>query len=137
METKESKEQYLKRLRKLFENDSFATKVVGVVIEEADVGYAKCSVKIKPEHLNAGGHLMGGVIFTLADLAFAVATNCGRSGTVTLSSQMYFLKTVRDGTLYAEAKSIRQGGKIGVYEVNVYDDKGDKVAFTTCEGFTL
>ncbi len=59
---------------KLFENDRFATEN-GAVIEEVEEHYAKCSLKLGSRHRNAMGAVMGGVYFTLADFAFAVAAN--------------------------------------------------------------
>ena len=59
---------------KLFENDRFATEN-GAVIEEVEEHYAKCSLKLGSHHRNAMGAVMGGVYFTLADFAFAVAAN--------------------------------------------------------------
>lgn len=66
--------QKLKQIQKVFSNDRFATDN-GAVIEQADEGYAKCWLEIQPHHLNAAGTVMGGAIFTLADFAFAVASN--------------------------------------------------------------
>mgnify|MGYP003210662590 CR=1 FL=1 len=59
---------------KLFENDRFATEN-GAVIEEVEEHYAQCSLKLGSRHRNAMGAVMGGVYFTLADFAFAVAGN--------------------------------------------------------------
>ena len=58
----------------LFQNDRFATEN-GAVIEEVDDHYAKCSLVIEDRHRNAMGAVMGGVYFTLADFALAVASN--------------------------------------------------------------
>ena len=65
--------QKLEQVQKVFANDRFATEN-GVVIDEVDDGYAKCSLEIQPHHLNAANTVLGGAIFTLADFAFAVAT---------------------------------------------------------------
>ena len=66
--------QKLEQIQKVFANDRFATDN-GAVIEQVDEGYAKCWLEIQPHHLNAAGTVMGGAIFTLADFAFAVASN--------------------------------------------------------------
>lgn len=138
MEKNNKKNEIEEDIIKFFENnDYFATKLVGIKIDEVRENYAKCSLEVTEKHLNAGGHIMGGVLFTLADLAFALVCNNEHPGTLTLSSQMYYFKTVKNGRIYAEAQKIRQGGKIGVYEVYIYDESGNKIAYTTCEGFTL
>ena len=71
----------------LFQNDRFATEN-GAVIEEVDDHYAKCSLKIENRHRNAMGAVMGGVYFTLADFALAVASNWQKMGYVSLNSEI-------------------------------------------------
>ncbi len=127
----------LEEMREIFKKDTFATEAAGIEIDEVGVGYSKCSMKITPRHFNAGGKVMGGAIFTLADFALGVAANCERSLSVTLSAQIYFLSATKGDTLFAEARAIRQGGKIGVYEIDVYDNLGTKVARATSEAFTI
>ena len=58
----------------LFSKDRFATDN-GAVIAEVDDHYAKCILQLEDRHRNAMGAVMGGVYFTLADFAFAVASN--------------------------------------------------------------
>ena len=90
--------QKLEQVQKVFANDRFATEN-GVVIDEVDDGYAKCSLEIQPHHLNAGGTVMGGAIFTLADFAFAVASNWNKPLNVSTTSQITFLEMcIRDST---------------------------------------
>ena len=66
--------QELEQIREFFAKDRFATDN-GATIEEVDDGYAKCSLEIQPHHLNAANTVMGGAIFTLADFAFAGASD--------------------------------------------------------------
>ena len=127
----------LEETREIFKKDVFATRQAGIEIDAVSVGYSKCSMKITPNHLNAGGKIMGGAIFTLADFALGVAANCERTLSVTLSAQIYFLASTKGSVLYAEARATRQGGKIGVYEIDVYDDLGVKIAKATSESFTI
>ena len=127
----------LEEMREIFKKDTFATQAAGIEIDEVNVGYAKCSMKVTPRHLNAGGKVMGGAIFTLADFALGVAANCERSLSVTLSAQIYFLGATKGDTLFAEARVVRQGNKIGVYEIDVYDNLGAKIAKATSEAFTI
>ena len=64
-----------------FEKDRFATEN-GAVIEEIGKNYAKCSINLTSRHKDGMGANMGGVYFTLADFAFAVATNWENLGVV-------------------------------------------------------
>ena len=63
------------KAREIFSHDLYATESTDVKIEEAREGYARCSLTLTPLHRNAMGAVMGGVMFTLADLAFAIAAN--------------------------------------------------------------
>ena len=82
-------EQELNTLREKFVQDLFVSQGLGAVIDEAHYGYAKCSMEIEPRHCNALGIPMGGTIFTLADFAFAVASNQrGRSAFTRSTSPM-------------------------------------------------
>ena len=73
-------ETALEEVRERFSQDRFAT-VNGAVIEAVGEGYAKCSIILNETHRNALGAVMGGAIFTLADFAFAVASNWNKAAT--------------------------------------------------------
>ena len=121
--------------RKTFANDRFATEAAGVVIEEAGDQICRCSMKITPVHLNAAGGVMGGAIFTLADLTFAVAANFGGRMTVSISSNISFIGACKGSTLLSEAHCIKAGRSTCFYEIEVNDDLGNKVAIVTITGF--
>ena len=82
----------LEEARAYFAKDRYASEVTGVVIEEVGDRYAKCSLKIDQRHLNALDFLMGGVVYTMADLTFAVSTNFrAERPTVTNVAQVSYL----------------------------------------------
>jgi len=118
-----------------FGEDYYATKVTGIEIEEADVNYAKCSLKINRNHLNAMGFVMGGAIFTLADFAFAIASNTGNPPTVSLTSQINYINATRGPLLYAEANCVKNGRSVCFYNIKVNDDKGNIIADITTTGY--
>ena len=60
--------------RAYFEGDRFAVEN-GITLDELGENWATCSMTIAPRHMNANGGVMGGAIFTLADFAFAAASN--------------------------------------------------------------
>ena len=62
------------QIKAFFQNDRFAANA-GVKLLEVREGYAKASLTITPEHLNAGGRTQGGALFTLADLALAISAS--------------------------------------------------------------
>ena len=121
--------------RKTFANDRFATEAAGVIIEEAGDQICRCSMRITPIHKNAAGGVMGGAIFTLADLTFAVAANFGGRMTVSISSNISFIGVCKGETLLSTARCIKSGRSTCFYEIEVNDDLGNKVAIVTITGF--
>ena len=80
----------IEEVRKIFEEDRFATEN-GAVIDEIGERSATCSLVITNSHRNAMGAIMGGVYFVLADFAFAVAANWEKMGCVSIHSDISFL----------------------------------------------
>ena len=118
-----------------FSNDLYATKTTGIIIEEVHVNYAKCSLLISENHLNAAGFVMGGAIFTLADFVFAIAANCDHELTVSLSSQISYINATKGPILFAEAKCVKNAKSICFYDITVNDDKGNLVASISTTGY--
>ena len=132
----------IEEVRKHFEADTYLM-MTGVVIEEFGEETSKCSLKINPDiHFNAGGTVQGGVIFTFADCAFAVASNAGHMGrdenliTVAQSASISYLKPTTDGTLYAYGKKVGGGKKMSTYKMEVVDEEGNLVAIMMGNGYT-
>ena len=88
-------------------------------------------------HKNGMGAIMGGVYFTLADFAFAVATNWENLGVVSLSSTINFLSPAKGERLIAEAKCIKDGKATCVYEISVFDSLGTKTATVLTTGYRV
>lgn len=125
----------LEGVREFFMGDVYATSATGIVIEEIGDKWAKCTLKLDSRHKNAANQVMGGVMFTLADFAFAVATNRSRDAvTVTTSSNISFLGTVKGDMLIAETRLLKDGRRSCFYEVEVRDDKGNLVAVVSTVG---
>ncbi len=126
----------LEEVREQFSRDRFAT-VNGAVIEAVEEGYAKCSMILNETHRNAMGAVMGGAIFTLADFAFAVASNWNKAAHVSLSASISFLGGAKSSKLIAEAVKIKEGRKTCYYEVTVCDELGNQIAHMTSNGYCL
>lgn len=123
--------------REFFKNDIYAYELTGIEIIEAREGYAKCSLKIEDKHKNALGHVMGGVFFTMADYAFAIASNFNQPATVTQTSQIMYLSAVKGSTLYAETEKIRAGRRTCFYKIMISDDTGTDIAYVTTTGYIV
>lgn len=119
---------------RLFENDRFATEN-GAVIEEVDDHYARCALRVEERHRNAMGAVMGGVYFTLADFAFAVAANWQEIGTVSLTSDIAYLGTAKGDRLTAEAVCVKNGRTTSYYRIEVKDELGKLAAIVNTTGY--
>ena len=124
----------LNEVRDFFANDRFATDN-GAVIEEVGENSATVSMTIEDHHRNAVGIVMGGAIFTLADFAFAVASNHENPGTVSLSANITFLKASKGSKLIAKAECVRDGRTTCYYRVTVTDNTGTLIAEVTTSGY--
>ena len=129
-------QETLDEVRERFSKDRFAT-VNGAVIETVDEGFARCSMELNDTHRNALGAVMGGAIFTLADFAFAVASNWNKDPRVSLTASISFLGRAKGNKLIAEASKIREGRRTCCYEIIVSDELGSQVAHMTSNGFIV
>lgn len=119
---------------RLFEKDRFATEN-GAFIEEVDDHYARCVLEVEERHRNAMGAVMGGVYFTLADFAFAVAANWQEIGTVSLVSDIAYLGTAKGNRLTAEAFCVKNGRTASYYRIEVKDEFGKLAAIVNTTGY--
>jgi len=110
----------------------------GIQIEEARAGYARLSMKARADMLNSHGIAHGGMIFALADTAFAYVCNGANHASVAAQASIVFLDKVReDETLIAEATEVVREGRAGVTRVAVRTVDGRAVAEFTGYSRTL
>jgi acyl-CoA thioesterase len=109
------------------ENDLFA-RHSGIELLEAGEGRALACMKIEPYHFNGAKTVHGGAIFTLADFAFAVASNSRGRLAMGISTSVNFVKAATGGTLYAEAVEQSMNPKLASYTVTVTNDRKETVA---------
>ena len=101
----------------------------GIEIEEARPGYARIRMILRPDMLNGHGIAHGGMIFSLADTAFAYACNSRNLRTVAAQASIVFLDAAREGeVLIAEAEEQALVGRSGVYNVAVRTEDGRSIA---------
>ena len=101
----------------------------GIVIEEARAGYARLSMLLRADMLNGHGSAHGGMIFALADTAFAYVCNGANAKSVAAQASIVFLGSANGGeTLIAEAQEVAHEGRSGVTRVAVRTSDGRAVA---------
>ena len=110
----------------------------GISIEEAREDYARISMVVRADMLNSHGIAHGGMIFALADTAFAYVCNGANQASVAAQASIIFLDKVREGeTLVAEATEVAREGRAGVTRVAVRTSDGRAVAEFTGYSRTL
>jgi len=114
-------------LQRFFKNDQFAARA-DIELLTLSPGQARAKMTLHPYHLNGYGTVQGGAIFTLADFAFAAASNSHGTIAVAINVNITFMKATKTGTLWAEAKEMSRNFKLGSYTVEVKDDHGELVA---------
>ncbi|MBP5175002.1 MAG: PaaI family thioesterase [Treponema sp.] len=128
--------QSLDEAREFFTGDRFATNN-GAYIDELDDEHCVCSLEIKDDHRNAYGGVMGGVIFTLSDFAFAVLSNHLHKPTVAQQTSVNFLSAPKGTRLIAKATCRKNGRSLMIVNVDVSDDTGRDVVQFVATGFKL
>jgi acyl-CoA thioesterase len=121
-------------LTKLTQNDRMA-QLLGLRLIRVEPNYALVEMEIKEDHLNGIGGLHGGVIFTLADYAFAVACNSGGVPTVAINANISYFKTAKGKIISAEAKEVSSGRKICCCQVDVFDEDKTLIARFSGTGY--
>ena len=118
----------MQKLKDFFaENDHFA-RHCGIELLEVRPGWARVKMRIDPYHFNGARTVHGGAIFTLADFAFAAASNSQGQLAMGINTSTSFLKAVRGGTLYGEAQEIALNRQLGNYQVRITDDQEQLIA---------
>ena len=122
--------------REYFKGDRFATEN-GMQVDELTEEYSVCSVTLTDRHKNANGGIMGGVIFSLADLAFAALINQIHLPSVAQQVSINYLSAPKGDRLVATAHIVKNGRTSTVINVHVVDNTGRSVAQFIGTGFKL
>ncbi|NPE29934.1 PaaI family thioesterase [Methanococcoides sp. SA1] len=117
----------MEKIKEFFKMDKFA-EYIDVELLEISEGYAKAKMDIQEHHLNGVGMVQGGAIFTLADFAFAAASNSHGTVAVAINANISFVTSTTSGTLYAQARENSKNPKIATYTVDITDEEGNAIA---------
>ena len=106
-----------------------ASRQLGIELDELTRGRARVRMTVADWMLNGHGICHGGLVFALADTAFALACNSGEDAAVAAACDIVFVAPAHGGeTLVAEATERTVFGRSGIYDVTVRRDDGTMVA---------
>lgn len=120
-----------KKIKKFLNKNDLFAKSSGMKIVSLEYGKAVASMKVRKKHLNSVGILHGGAIFTLADFAFAAASNSYGNVAVSINATINFHNAVKTGKLIAVARETSKSNRLASYTIIVEDDKNNLVASFT------
>lgn len=113
---------------KMMENDAFSNWL-GIEHLERNAGYSRIKMVVRPEMVNGFGIAHGGITYSLADSAFAFASNSQGRKAVSIETSISHLAAVHVGdTLIAVAQQISLTHRVGVYTIEITNQDGKKVA---------
>ena len=123
------KDKLSKRVvEKMMQDDLFSQWLQIKVIEIAE-GYSKIKMELRNEMVNGFNVIHGGIIFAIADSAFAFACNNRNNLSLALDCSISFNKASKPGdALIAEAKEIYNGRSTGVYLITITNQDNDHIA---------
>ena len=105
---------------------------MGMELDELSPGYARVTMKLRPEYQNFNGFIFGGIIMALADQSFAYASNSLAYPSVASQFNTHFIASARVGDeLVAECRVIKNGKRVGISEVTVTNQEGILIARAT------
>ena len=112
----------------LFERDG-ASQALGMRLAAVRPGWARVVMRVRADMVNGHGVCHGGMVFALADSAFAFACNSYNESTVAAAATIDFLAGAREGDeLTAEAGELWRTRRNGIYEISVCNQRGERIA---------
>jgi len=121
----------LEDLRNRFEKEHVAT-LLKIRLLTLSPGYTKMSMKLLPEYLNFNGLIFGGIIMSIADMAFAYCVNSVSRPSVATQFNIHFIAPAKVGDeLIAEGQLIKSGRRLSIAEMTVTNQEGKLVAKAT------
>lgn len=115
-------------IKQFFSREDRFARHSGIELVDAGEGWATARMQIEPFHMNGARTVHGGAIFTLADFAFAVASNSHGTLALGINTSVSFVKAATGGTLHAEAREQSRNPRLATYTVRVTDDDHALVA---------
>ena len=119
------------KLYEIAQKNAFAAHI-GMELLEVNTGYAKGRIRMSKEHTNIYEGMHGGCAYALADTLAGIAAATYGSYVTTVSGTMNYLMPINHTEyVYCEAKVVRQGGRVGVYDTTLTNDAGELLSTAT------
>lgn len=115
------------RLEQMLRNDRFASHN-NIRLISVGLGEAIAEMIVSENHLNGVNIIQGGALFTLADFAFAAASNSHGRIAVAANASINFFKGISSGKLTARAREVNSGKSLTCYQVEITDEQGNQIA---------
>jgi acyl-CoA thioesterase len=118
--------------------DDRASRMLGMQILAIGPGTATLQMTVRDDMLNGHDICHGGLVTTLADSAFAFACNAYNEVTVASGFDVNLVAAARQGdVLTAQAREVSKTGRTGVYDIEVSNQRGEKVAAFRGRSYTM
>jgi acyl-CoA thioesterase len=112
----------------MFDRDA-ASAALGMRLVDVAPQRAVVTMTVRDDMLNGFAVAHGGIVFAVADTAFALACNDGTAVTLSAGADISFLRPVRAGQVLTASAVVRSdSGRSGLYDVTVADETGAVVA---------
>ncbi|HEY9499170.1 MAG TPA: hydroxyphenylacetyl-CoA thioesterase PaaI [Terrimesophilobacter sp.] len=121
----EARENGYARPDSMLRDDRASTELLGMEVVEMSEGHAVVTMTVRPDMLNGHAIIHGGLVFTLADTAFAMACNEEGSMTVSSGAEITFFAPAHAGDILTATARLRSTrGRSGIYDVEVRNESG-------------
>ena len=107
--------------------DAFAQHI-GIEMLGIQEGMAQARLRIQDYHLNRHGILHGAVLFAVADLVLAAASNSYGPAAVSIQATISYLKAISSGAVIAQAEELSRNATLGLYDIRLTSEAGDLLA---------
>ncbi|MFZ9660554.1 MAG: PaaI family thioesterase [Chitinophagaceae bacterium] len=112
----------------ILSKDAFS-QWLGIELVDIKEGFCKISMSISKHMINGFGIVHGGIAYSFADTALALACGSRNRSAVALDNTISYLKPILEGeTIFAETTEIRHGKSTGIYLVHIKNPNGDTLA---------
>ena len=121
----------IERLKKLGKDEPVAS-FLGMKLVELSPGFARVSMVMKPEYINFNGMIFGGIVSSVADQAFAYATNSVITPNVATQFNIHYIAAAGEkDELTAECRVVKSGKRVCISEIKVINQAGKLIATAT------